>query len=303
MQISADIPPKAGMYSPHMRGASPGVRLIVNADDFGLTPGVNRAIGELAAAGAVTSATLMAEGDAFQGAAEQAAAQPGLSVGCHVVLVDGRPSARSGISTLVGEYGRFHESLTRFSMELHAGRIAEEEIEREAEAQIRHLQSAGVHVTHVDTHKHTHMFPRVARPLLRAAVRCGLTAVRNPFEPPWSARLARAAPLRRLQVEVLRRFQASFEQLCQEFGVRTTDGAIGVAATGTLDAGGLRCLLQELPPGTWELVCHPGYHDAALDAVKTRLRGARDVEREALLTEITEAVRNGRMQAVSFSDV
>ena len=67
-------------------------------------------------------------------------------------------------------------------------------------------------------------------------------------------------------------------------GFVTTSGTIAVAGTGVLDSATLRSLLQSLPPGTWELVTHPGYNDADLDRVRTRLRASRDVERGALLT-------------------
>jgi len=66
-------------------------RLIVNADDFGFTSGVNRAIVEAHTQGVVTSSTLMANGDAFAEAVQLAATVPQLSVGCHVVLIDGQP--------------------------------------------------------------------------------------------------------------------------------------------------------------------------------------------------------------------
>ena len=69
-------------------------RLIINADDFGLAPGVNRAILELQQAGALSSATLMANGPFFSPAVYMAFAQPALAVGCHVVLVDGSPCLR-----------------------------------------------------------------------------------------------------------------------------------------------------------------------------------------------------------------
>ena len=66
-------------------------RLIINADDLGLTSGINRAVLELGRAGVLTSATLMAAAPATEEAAESALHQPSLGVGCHVVLVDGRP--------------------------------------------------------------------------------------------------------------------------------------------------------------------------------------------------------------------
>ena len=287
-----------------LRQVSAPVRLIVNADDFGLTAGVNRAIAELATGGAVRSATLMADGAAFQDAVGRSSACSALGVGCHVVLVDGTACAHpSTIPTLARRDGTLRSSLVRFIADLQRGRIAEAEIEAEAVAQIIRLQAAGLTVSHVDTHKHTHLFPRVARPLLRAAMRCGVRAIRNPFEQAWSASLTRGPLLRKLEVSALRAFQQRFDQLRRASGLASTDGSIGVSATGHLDGENLRRLLDAAPAGTWELVCHPGYNDADLNAVQTRLRGTRDVEREALMAIIPEAVRAGRIELLRFSDL
>ncbi len=280
------------------------VRLIVNADDFGLTPGVNRAVAELARAGALRSATLMAGGSAFHDAVEQARSVPGLRVGCHIVLVDGTSCAPAEqVPTLADGTGRLRDSLPRFLLHLQSGKIAEREIEIEAIAQIQRLQAAGLTVSHIDTHKHTHLFPRVARPLLRAAMACGVGAIRNPFEQEWSARLTRGALLRKLEVRTLRSFQKRFHSLLRASGLRSADGSIGVSATGSLDEATLRRLLQHAEPGTWELVCHPGYHDAALDAVTTRLRATRDVERLALAALLPDAVRSDAIELISFAEL
>lgn len=280
------------------------IRIIVNADDFGLTAGVNRAVAELAGARAVSSATLMASGDAFDDAVKVAMERPVLGVGCHVVLVDGLPCAPADrVRSLVDARARLRTSLPLFLLDLQRGRISELEIEREACAQIARLQAAGLRVTHVDTHKHTHLFPRVARPLLRAAMQCGVPAVRNPFEQAWSASLTRGAFTRRLEVSVLRRFEASFQQLRRASGLRSTDGSIGISVTGRLDGNSLARLLDRAHAGTWELVCHPGYNDAALNAMKTRLRGTREVEREALLSHIPRALADGRIDLIGFRDL
>ena len=159
-------------------------RLIINADDFGLTRGVNRAVVELHQAGSLTSATLMATGAAFEDAVALTNANPALGVGCHITLTDGLPvSPPQSISTLLGPDGkRFRPSLVDFVQALVRGKISEEEVEREALAQVEKLRDAGIKVTHLDTHKHTHLFPAVTRPLLRVAERCGIGAIRNPFE-------------------------------------------------------------------------------------------------------------------------
>ena len=260
-------------------------RLIVNADDFGLTQGVNRAILELHQSGLLTSATLMARASATDEAIQIAKQTPSLGVGCHVVLVDG-VSITNGLKTLADK-GNFHPSLGPFLHMLYTGGIDANEIEAEARAQIQFLQFHGIQLTHIDTHKHTHMFPRVLRPVLRAAKSCGIHTVRNPFEPEWSARATPNAPFaRRTQVRLLRLLAAQFHRIVAEEGFTTTAGAIGVLATGTLDASTVRALAAAIPPNSnaaWELVTHPGYNDADLAAANTRLLASRDTERAALV--------------------
>jgi hopanoid biosynthesis associated protein HpnK len=277
-------------------------RLIINADDFGLTAGVNRAIAELHKNGFLTSTTLMARAPMTAEAASLARSTPSLGVGCHVVLVDGDPILPAQeLPTLVDpRSGRFQPTLGTFLMRMLTGRIRPAEIEAEAAAQIARLQIAGVHLTHIDTHKHTHMFPAVLRPVLGAAKAAGIRAVRNPFEPSWSRRATFSAPwVRRVEVSLLRRLEPTFRRLVAEEGFSTTDGAIGVLATGTLDAATVAALLQNLPQGTWELVTHPGYNDADLALARTRLLASREVEREALGT--IKQLRG--VEFISFADL
>ena len=270
-------------------------RLIVNADDFGLTAGVNRAISELHVAGVLTSATLMASGSAFEDAVEVARRHPGLGVGCHVVLTDGVPvSPPESIPSLLGPDERsFRPELGAFLRALLRGDIRHEEIEREALAQITRLKDAGLAVTHVDSHKHTHLFPSVTRPVLEAARRTGVTAVREPFEPGWSMDLRQGSWQRRAVVRLATLLRAKFEAQPAILAgdIRTTNGTLGISGTGNLEAGSLAQILRALPEsGTYELCCHPGYNDADLDSVRTKLREHREVERDALLEEIPRAL-------------
>lgn len=264
-------------------------RLIVNADDFGLTSGVNRAILELHQAGVLTSATLMARALATVEATEMARATPTLGVGCHIVLVDGDPlRPPENLPTLTdAETHRFYPTLGAFLSRLLRGKIRGSEIELEARGQIEFLQSCGLTLTHIDTHKHTHMFPRVLCPVLRAARSCGIRAIRNPFEPAWSAAATPGAPLlRRTQVRLLRLMASRFRRFVAEHGFVTTSGALGVLATGTLDARTINSLLRAIPPNPpdaiYELVTHPGYNDATLAGARTRLLASRETERNAL---------------------
>lgn len=260
-------------------------RLIVNADDFGLTRSVNRAIIELHTAGLLTSTSLMARAGATEDAIELALANPSLGVGCHVVLIDGEPALPpEQIPSLIdARTGQFLPTLAAFLRRLCTGRIHAEEIEAEVAAQIARLQRSGMRLTHIDTHKHSHIFPSVLRPVLRAARAAGISAVRFPFEPEWALRASIGASLARVaEVTMLRRMAPRSRKILDEEGFSSTDGTIAIAGTGTLDAASLRSLLRQLPAGTWELVTHPGYNDADLARVRTRLRDSRDLEREAL---------------------
>lgn len=263
-------------------------RLIVNADDFGLTAGVNRAILELHSAGLLTSATLMARAGASEEAVEMARATPTLGVGCHIVLVDGTPALPAHQVRSLTQRGNAHffSSLSSLLPRLTLGRIPPAQIEAETRAQIEFLLNRGIRLTHIDTHKHTHMFPAILRPVLRAARACGIRAIRNPFEPAWAvSATTNAAWLRTAQVGLLRTLEPACRRIIAEEGFTTTGGTLAVVGTGTLDTAVLRNLLQQIPDRTdnpWELVTHPGYNDADLDKVRTRLRESRDIERQAL---------------------
>jgi hopanoid biosynthesis associated protein HpnK len=283
--------------------------LIVNADDFGLTAGVNRAIREAHSDGILTSATLMANGAAFTNAVALSQSLPQLSVGCHVVLVDGSPVLNPAqVPSLVGsgQSSSFRQSLGKFAALSISRRLREDEIEAEVTAQIRKLQSAGIVVSHVDTHKHTHIFPNVLRPLLRAAKSCGVSAVRNAFEPVRISLLAeRPALWKRIsQLKVLSSFARTFHRAVGDAGMFSPDGTLSIAATGILDAKLFRLLLETLPHGTWEFVSHPGYCDAELQTVRTRLRESREQELELLISpEAREVLSRNAIELISYREL
>lgn len=284
------------------------LRLIVNADDFGLTSGVNRAVAVANREGIVTSATLMANSRAFDEAVGVAKTQPALRSGCHVVLIDGEPLIRNAKSLTNGAQ-RFRTSLKDFAAAAVRKQISPDEIQEESQAQICKLRANGLDVTHVDSHKHTHMFPHVLRPVLRAAKACGVRAVRNPFEPwrcwPRQAVLGSTSMwLRSVGVSCFLVFSAAFRHAVQQEGMLTTDGTVGIVATGKLDSKMLLSMLEALPEGTWELVCHPGYSDADLQSAGTRLMQSREVELEALTSpEVRSLISRKGIQLISYADL
>lgn len=256
----------------------------------------------------VTSATLMANARATDEAIDLARARASLHTGCHVVLIDGVPLA-ANLPSLTNGSLRFRTSLKQFALAAVRKQIAGEEIQREVEAQIRKIQSCGITLTHVDSHKHTHMFPHVLRPVLRAAKACGIRAIRNPFEPlrSWPAGMVLGTPglwLRSAGVMAFKMFSGEFRRALKEEGMVSTDGTVGIAVTGLLDQRKLLRILQALPEGTWELVCHPGYSDADLQSAGTRLTQSREIELAALISpETKKALVRHQIELISYADL
>jgi hopanoid biosynthesis associated protein HpnK len=284
-------------------------RLIVNADDFGLTQGVNRAITEAHKRGVVTSTTLMANGLAFAGAVELAKSSDRWSVGCHVVLVDGEPVIDPGrLSSLVASRNpqRFRYGLAGFAVRACTRQLDPDQIEAETIAQLRKLQSHTITVSHLDTHKHTHVFPVVLEGVLRAARTCGVEAIRNPFDV-IAADFVRAQKglwKRYAQVTTLRGLAGHFRKAVAKAGLHTPDGTLGIVATGHLDAQLFQGIAENMPEGTWEFVCHPGYVDADLRSTATRLRQSREHELAVLTSPQTrEALSRRGIELISYREL
>ena len=251
--------------------------LIVNADDFGYTPGVNRAIVDALRTGIVTSTSLMATGAAFEDAVERARQNPDLDVGCHLNLVEGMPlSPRSQIPHLVKADGRFC-NLVELAFRVAAGRVPMPEVEREFSAQIEKIIAAGIQPSHLDTHQHTHLHPKIAAVLVRLGRRYKISWVRRLCEnctPPlregqWRRRVVAAASYL---------FVSSLQRQMDQHGLRTPDAFTGFVLTGRLTTPALRATLAGLPEGVTELMCHPGYFDPDLEAAPTMLKRKREIE-------------------------
>ena len=288
-------------------------RLIINADDFGMTTGVNRAVVHAHQNGVLTSTTLMATGAASDEAIRMAIEAKTLDVGCHVVLLEGQPILNAKeIPSLATQHAdgstRFRRGFGAFIKAALTGRLHGEDIYRETKAQIQRLSEAGIDVLHLDTHKHAHVFPEVFRPLLRAAADCGVRAVRNPFEPAramgWSSVLRRRDLWSRyLPVRMLKAFADEFICECKNLGLATPQGTFGITLTGFADRDSFLALINRIPEGTWELLTHPAYEDDLWLRLGTRA-GSGQTELDLLLSQPTrDCIRDNGIVLASYADV
>ncbi len=248
-------------------------RLIVNADDFGLNRDVNDGVVEAFERGILRAASLMANGAGFEHAVEAARARPGLDVGCHLTLVQGRSVADPA--------KRLPSSLARMLLS-GVGGWAEEE----CCAQVERIRAAGVAISHLDTHKHAHLFPPVLEAVAKVAARYRIRWVRRPFDVPLTAASVRSPWKRRLVSRLLAGAAAGFDRRMAAAGLRSTDAFAGFQLTGLYRAEQLAELIRALPEGVTEFMCHPGFCGPELQAAPTRLKQSRERELEALTSEL-----------------
>lgn len=284
--------------------------LILNADDFGLTNGINRGIIRAHRDGILTSATLMATGPAFDDAVEQARANPTLGVGCHLVLTGGLAAARwEQIPSLVDKDGRLPNSLTALVASVTTGKVLAGEIEMELHSQIEKIRRAGIEPSHLDTHKHTHVHPVIMHALGRVARQSGITRVRNPVEDlrdSWrSNRSDGTNPVRNLAAAATVSAVASgFRAISSKYGLRSPDHFLGLAVTGQLGAAALCRLIDALGEGQTEIMLHPGICDKDLARTGSRLQRQRETEMEGLLApEVRRAVEKSGVRLISYRDL
>ena len=254
--------------------------LVINGDDFGLTPGVNAGILDAHHGGVLTSASLMATAAAADEAIALAHEHPTLGVGCHLMLVDGEPALPPAELPTLTVDGRFRPTWGAFLGAMLARRIALDEIARELTAQIERLRAAGLVLTHLDSHKHVHLYPPVFAIVARLASRFSIPTVRVPYEQPAIPLIRRHLGDRRAARQacenlLMARWARQARRTLQRTGLHPAPQFTGRALTGRWSVATVEDLVQRLPPGLSELMAHPGYPDAALERLRTRLRGAR----------------------------
>ena len=277
------------------------VRLIVHADDFGLSEKVNDGILQAHRHGILTSASITATGAAFKHAIDICQAVPTLDTGIHLTLVEERPVLDAeAIPSLVDGEGRLHPHAAVFFRKYLCGRARLEEIRRELEAQVQKVLAQGIRISHLDSHQHLHMLPGILRMTVDLAREYAISAIRLPAEHlPILVQLRAGSLLRILHMQSLNFFCTLGKSLIQ----RRTDYFFGFLWGGNLDKKHLWEILNMLPPqGTCELMCHPGYNDAHTDYEHWRYRWQDEL---AALTdpEIADFVRARGIQLINYREL
>lgn len=280
--------------------------LIVNGDDFGISEGVNRGIVEAHRRGILTSATVMANLPALEHAVQLWREHPTLGVGIHLNLTTGAPILPPGrVPTLVGPEGRLL-GLNRLLKRMSLGRIDAGQLESELSAQVEKAMEAGLQPTHLDSHHHVHAHPFLQRIVVRVAVRYGIRGVRCPAELSPGEMIRRAGMLTQphyLKTAALSAVGALLRRRVRRAGLVAPDHFRGLLLGVAFTAEDLHRLLRELPAGSTELMCHPGYPDRELSQ-RTSYTTGRELELEALLDPAGRAlVDRAGIRLGSYADL
>ncbi|MBX3285729.1 MAG: ChbG/HpnK family deacetylase [Actinobacteria bacterium] len=202
-----------------MTAPRPGLRLIVNGDDYGLTADISRAVLDAHDVGVVTSTSVVVTTAAFGAAAEALRTRTELGVGLHLALVGGdEPAAPPDrIPSLVDAHGRLLPSWRAFLASAATGRVDAAHVRIELEAQHDRIRGAGLEPRHLDSHQNVHLWPAAAAVVVALAREWGIASIRTPDS---DGRGPRGVGLRLLSRRLRTRLASA--------GLHTTDAMVGL---------------------------------------------------------------------------
>lgn len=234
-------------------------QLIINADDFGLHENINLGIIEGHNKGCITSTTIMAGAPAFEHAAALAAEHPQLGVGIHLTLVGGRPVTNPEyVKSLVDNEGILCDSYPLFLKKICLGGIRLDDVQRELTAQVNKALSAGIQITHLDSHQHMHIVPGILEVVLNIAKEFKICAMRIPAEPLFFRGGFKAGMGRIIGRSGLSMLSSLARVKARNNGLAVPDSFYGMLAGGSMDARLLLNIIGSLPDGVAEVMIHPG---------------------------------------------
>jgi chitin disaccharide deacetylase len=267
-------------------------RLIINSDDFGFSQDVNRGIIDTHQAGMLTATTLMANGDAFEHAVELSKAHPALSVGCHLVLVQGMSVAQPNLAL----------PATIFDL-IRRLTLGDLDPQQEIAAQIEKILAVGIQPLHLDCHKHTHLHPKVLKAVAWASQNYSIPWVRCPVDYSKPKASAKVPMSKRFIHQALRLRGRSMRQMLKESGCKVTDHFVGFQVTGRLSPEVVLKLLAALPDGVTEFMCHVGYCTEELRSKPTRLKLSREAEMRAFLDPAVKLFVGKNFKLINFAEL
>lgn len=248
-------------------------KLIVNADDFGISSGVNRGIEQAFQFGTLTSATVMANMPAFEDAVSIAKRNQGLGIGVHLNLLRGKPLLPvSSIPTLTNRDGYLVKEVGVFIKKMFLKKIELSEIEKELRAQIEKTLNAGIKVTHFDSEKHLHCYPAIFKIAVKLAKEYKINRLRYinesclipKEENKLNGTFRKLANNQYYKAKVLTYLCRLSRRSINQNKIAYPDHSYGIMLAGQMTKRSYELILESLNEGVSEFMCHPGYVDNEL---------------------------------------
>jgi hopanoid biosynthesis associated protein HpnK len=273
--------------------------LVITADDFGLSLEVNEAVEIAHRDGMLTAASLMVAEPWADDAVTRARRFPGLAVGLHLTLVEGRAVSRpSEIPDLLGPEGRLRTDLAAYGTSIFIRSDVKRQVATEIRAQFEAFRRTGLALDHVNAHKHYHLHPTIAGLVLAIGRDYGMRGLRVPVEP--AAALARVEPVRRgLEARLAGSWAGALRTRARAAGVTVPDQVFGLAWSGAMTSSRIAGLLAGLPPGRTEIYSHP----AIAGGFAGSAPGYRYADELAALIDpgVKRALAEARVQRASYA--
>ena len=228
-------------------------KFVLNADDFGMSKAYNTAIREGAQKGLLKSTSLVANGAAFDEAVENVIPVcPDLGVGVHLNIIEGKALVKEQ-SELTDGNGMFNNSYGKLILKAYAPKNKEfmEQLKNEFCAQINKVRDAGIKITHIDSHVHTHAIPPIFDLVCKIAKDYNIPQIRTQYEraymvPDVMIYLNRTYPLNLIKIALLNSFTSRNRKLVKKYGLKTNDYLIGVGYTSMMNGMTVACGLSTL---------------------------------------------------------
>lgn len=235
--------------------------VIINADDFGLSEGINKGIIEAYKNGILTSTSICANGDSFYSAVKLAKEFPDLDIGIHLILVGEKPlSEPKKVKSLIDKNGNFHKSASEFTKRYLLGKIDLSEVKLELGLQFSKISNSGLRISHIDSHQHVHVLPKIYSITKDFAEEYKISFIRKPHEKLKGYMLKDLKNYFRILQQLILGFISSYSNNNSQYD--KLQNFAGFFFGGNLTKENLNKIILNTPlEQTCEIMCHPAFFD------------------------------------------
>ena len=279
-------------------------QLIINADDFGIHETVNLAIYRAVESGILTSASLMASGSAFEDAVHIAKNTENLGVGVHLTLVGGLPTVlpKREVPSLTWDNGLLCKNYIELLRKDIKGLINADEVYREWDAQIKKIIDAGISVTHLDGHQHLHMWNKFFPIAVTLAKKYDIPCMRVPDEKFFFG-IRPKNIFRSIAGTGLSAMARQHRKVLDKTNIHTNDHFYGMLYGGHFTLDRMRYVVNKLPKGVTEFMCHPSTDEAVMEKSFHWGYHGEDELHALLSTTLRHQIENSDIQLISYRDL